>query len=159
LRREDIPPALRIQSETYPAFLRENEDAFASRLDVALPYCLAATLGDVLVGYLLAHGWPSQSPPAVGAILPHAAPGEILYIHDLAVASGERGLGVGRMLVASAFETAARDGLQGAELIAVEGAASYWRKLGFVDATCSEEVAPKVTSYGSEARWLRRSIP
>src|SRR5690349_22819161 len=101
---DDIPAALRIQRENYPAFLREDEEAFISRLDVAAPYCLAATLDDVLVGYLLAHGWPSKSPPAVGALLPRDAPGEILYIHDLAVGSSGRGLAIGRMLIASAFE-------------------------------------------------------
>lgn len=159
LHPKDIPGALTIQRENYPAFLREDKEAFFSRLEVAAPYCLAATLDDVLVGYLLAHGWPSQSPPVVGALLPHEAPGEILYIHDLAVSSGGRGLAIGRMLMQSAFEMAAQDGFQKAELIAVEGAASYWRKLGFVDAACSEELALKVASYGSGARWMVRAIP
>ena len=159
LGSDDLPAALRIQSEVYPEFLREDEKAFASRLDVAAPYCLAAALDGELVGYLLAHGWPSQSPPPVGSILPHDAPSEILYIHDLAVGTAGRGLAVGRMLVSSAFELAARDGLRHAELIAVEGAASYWRRLGFVEAICSEEVAAKVASYGPKALWMSRAIP
>ena len=159
MRNEDLPAALRVQSEVYPEFLREDEKAFASRLDVAAPYCLTATMDGELVGYLLAHGWRSQSPPPVGSILPHAAPSEILYIHDLAVGSAGRGLAVGQMLVSSAFERASGDGLRQAELIAVEGAGSYWRRLGFVDATCSEEAAAKVSSYGSEALWMSRVIP
>ena len=64
LRREDLAAALALQGETYPAFLIEDEAAFASRLDLAGCYCLAATIEDALVGYLLAHGWPGASPPA-----------------------------------------------------------------------------------------------
>lgn len=35
LERRDLPAALAIQSATYPAFLLEDEPAFANRLDVA----------------------------------------------------------------------------------------------------------------------------
>lgn len=156
LEHEDLPAALAIQSESYPAFLLENEAAFASRLDVAAPYCLAATVNGVLVGYLLAHGWPGQSPPAVGALLPRDAPSEVLYIHDLAIGPAGRGLHIGQELVAQACRMAADDGLQTAELIAVQGAASYWRTLGFTEAAVSSSLSAKLATYGADARWMRR---
>lgn len=158
LEPEDLPAALAIQSETYPEFLLEEERAFASRLEVAASYCLAATRGGALVAYLLAHGWPSQAPPAVGAVLCADAASEVLFIHDLAVSSAGRGLGIGRALVSRAFELASRDGLEAAELIAVAGAASYWRKLGFTEAAASADLAAKVAAYGPEARWMRHEI-
>lgn len=157
LRRADLPAALAIQSGNYPYFLREGEDAFASRLDVAATYCLAATVGGRLVGYLLAHGWASQSPPPVGAILAPDAPGEVLFIHDLAVGAAGRGLGLGQRLVARAFEMAARDGSRTAELIAVERAASYWATLGFTETVAAPALAEKVVGYGPAARWMTRS--
>ena len=158
LGRGDLPAALAVQSENYPTFLLENEGAFASRLDLADAYCLAATLDSRLVGYLLAHGWASRSPPAIGAVLPSDAPSEILFIHDLAIGAAGRGLGIGRQLVASAFDMAARTGLRTAELIAVQGAARYWRTLGFAEAQTSPELAAKVADYGADARWMTRTI-
>jgi len=158
LEREDLPAAIAIQSETYPEFLRENERAFVSRLKVKASYCLAAMQDGALVAYLLAHGWPRQAPPAIGTVLPADAPSEVLFIHDLAVSSAGRGLGLGRMLVSCAFKLASRDGLEAAELIAVAGAASYWRKFGFLEAAASAGLAGKVAAYGPEARWMRHEI-
>ncbi|WP_284734368.1 GNAT family N-acetyltransferase [Sphingosinicella terrae] len=158
LRRSDLTAALAIQAESYPSFLQEDEAAFASRLDVAASYCLAATRDGKLFAYLLAHGWPSGSPPPIGAVLPRNPTNEVLYIHDLAVSACGRGSGIGRDLVARAFGLAARDGLQAAELIAVEGAADYWRSLGFVEAAPSESLAAEVAGYGASARWMTHEI-
>lgn len=155
----DLPAALAIQSAVYPSFLVEAADAFASRLDVPAQFCLAAISEGKLVAYLLAHGWPRQSPPPVGAILSPTASSEVLFIHDLAVGPHGRGLGLGRRLVRRAFELAARRKLARAELIAVEGAAAYWRTLGFAEADVSAQLDAKVAVYGQDARWMTREIP
>jgi GNAT superfamily N-acetyltransferase len=158
LNPDDLPAALRLQAAAYPAFLQEDAAAFASRLDVTAPYCFAATRDRRLLGYLLAHGWPRESPPAVGAFLRRDAPSEVLYIHDLTVDAGARGMAIGEQLIAGAVGLAARDGLQLAELIAVAGAAGYCERLGFADAACPDEVAAKVRRYGPGARWMRRAF-
>lgn len=159
LGRRDLPAALDIQAQTYPAFLVEEADAFRSRIDLSASYCLAAKHGGDLLGYVLAHGWRSQSPPSVGTVLADGVPGEVLFIHDLAVAPARHGLGVGHRLIARAFELAFQDGLRRAELIAVEGAADYWRRLGFVEEAVSGELRAKVGTYGPLARWMTRQIP
>lgn len=156
MRKADLSAALELQSQSYPEFLVESEEAFASRLDVAAPYCLVAELDGTLVGYLLAHGWPRQSPPAVGQLLSRTAASEVLFIHDLSVGSAGRGLGIGRRLVEKAFEIAARDKLRTAELIAVEGAASYWKSLGFAQVATAPALAKAVAKYGPAARWMER---
>jgi predicted N-acetyltransferase YhbS len=158
LTRQDVPAALGIQSAAYQEFLREGEAAFASRLDVEPGYCLAATRGGVLVAYLLAHGWPSQSPPPVGAVLTTPSRIDVLFIHDLAVSGAGNGLGLGGTLVTNAFERAVRNGLESAELIAVEGAESYWRTLGFEATEPTAALAHKIVSYGPDARWMTRRI-
>lgn len=158
LGRADLPAALALQSASYPAFLVEDEAAFASRFDVKAPYCLAATIDGVLAGYLLAHGWTRQSPPAVGECLARDVPGEVLYIHDLAIGSAGRGRGIGRQLVAKAFQMAASDGIQTAELIAVEGASRYWQTLGFAQASTSAALRAKLATYGAEATWMDRAM-
>jgi len=154
----DLPAALRIQSQTYPAFLIEDEAAFRSRLDLATSYCLTAKRGDALLGYCLAHGWRGQSPPPVGTVLENGGPSEVVFIHDLAVASSARGLKIGERLVAHALALAANDGLRTAELIAVEGASDYWRRLGFIAGDVAGELKAKVASYGAAARWMTREI-
>lgn len=153
-----VPAALQIQSEAYPAFLIEDEHAFVSRISLAASYCLAATRGEELLGYLLAHGWSRETPAPVGTVLMDGVPSEALFIHDLATASSGRGLGIGRKLVTRAFELAAQDGLQRAELIAVEGAADYWRKLGFGEDAISEALQAKLATYGTHACWMTREI-
>lgn len=159
LARQDLPAALVIQSASYPAFLVEPPDAFASRLAAPIPVCLAALRGGELAGYLLAHGWPRHSPPPVATVLAPQAASEVLFIHDLAVGAGGRGLGLGRQLIDHAFVLAARHGLARAELIAIEGAAEYWRTLGFAEEPVSAQVAAKVARYGAHARWMARDIP
>lgn len=159
LTQADLASALVLQAASYPAFLLEDAEAFASRLAVPAEYCLAAVRGDVLIGYLLAHGWASAAPPPVGTVLRRNVASEILYIHDLAVSSAAKGLGVGRTLIDHAFDLAARDGLSRAELIAVEGAARYWSGLGFDEGTPSPVLAAQVAGYGESARWMTRSIP
>ena len=158
LRLPDLPAALAIQAEAYPAFLREGESAFASRIALTASYCLAARRDGQLLGYLLAHGWRRLSPPAVGAILGDGAPSEVLFLHDLSVAAAGRGLAIGRKLVERAFALAVQDGLRTAELIAVAGAAGYWGKLGFVAEPVSRELAEKVGGYGEAACWMTRAI-
>lgn len=160
LTESELPAALALQAATYPAFLLEDEAAFASRLRLAASHSLAATRDGVLLGYLLAHGWRAQSPPPVGAVLSSdGGAAAVLYVHDLAVAAGARGLGVGRALVDRAFAAAARAGIGAAELIAVEGADGFWRGLGFADAPLDADLRAKVATYGARARWMRRALP
>jgi ribosomal protein S18 acetylase RimI-like enzyme len=156
--RRDLAAALTIQTQVYPALLVESEAAFASRLDAAHPYCLAATVEEQLAGYLLAHGWHRNSPPELGAPLSGAGPVEILFIHDLAVATTGQGLGIGRRLVDHAFDLAVHDGLKSAELVAVEGAAGFWKNMGFVTLDATPEIVAKLAGYGRGATWMGRLI-
>ena len=157
--RQDLPAALSLQNAIYPSFLVEEEDAFLSRINLTASYCLTAKQGDALLGYLLAHGWKRGAPPPVGTVLADGMPSEVLFIHDLAVSPSTRGLGVGQRLIARTFERAARDGLRSAELIAVEGAAGYWRRLGFSESDASGALLEKLATYGTQARWMTRDIP
>ncbi|OAN67207.1 GNAT family N-acetyltransferase [Sphingomonas sp. TDK1] len=153
-----LPQALALQSQAYPAFLVEAAPAFASRLQVAAPYNVVAERDGALLGYLLAHGWTGESPPPVGVVLDPDVTGDTLYLHDLAVSDAGRGSGIGRMLVEHALSRAAADGLVSAELIAVEGAAEYWARLGFDVEPPSPALAAKVAGYGAAARWMRRTL-
>ncbi|RVT94241.1 GNAT family N-acetyltransferase [Sphingomonas crocodyli] len=159
LDQSDLDAALALQNKSYPAFLCEDAIAFASRMALPSNFCLAAFRSNRLIAYLIAHGSAARSPFPVGYVLnPDDAGHDVLFIHDLCVSAAGRGSGVGRQLIDRAFELAVAAGLPRAELIAVEGAAGYWKTLGFVEEQCSPALAAKVASYGADARWMARDI-
>ena len=159
LTESDLPAAIAVQAVVYPVPLLEEPEAFASRLHLPQSYCLAAVCDGRLIAFLLGHGWPRQNPPPLDAVLRPARQNEVLYIHDLAVAPLGRGLRLGQRLLQRAFELAVRDKLTNAELIAVEGAAPYWRRLGFIEPEVPDSLRRKVTAYGKGARWMARALP
>ncbi|RZP17337.1 MAG: GNAT family N-acetyltransferase [Erythrobacter sp.] len=158
LKAEDLKAAIAIQREIYPEKLIESEPVFSSRIGLEGSYCLSAKSDDVLLGYLIAHAWIANSPPALGAVLADPAPKEILYVHDLAVSHHGRGRGVGRKLINRAMATAADEGVAEAQLIAVRGAGSFWEQLGFEKIVASSNLKKKLQSYGSDSVWMTRPL-
>lgn len=150
----DIAEALAIQSQAYPASLQEDAAVFAARLALSPSFCFTARRAGAMVGYLIAHGWERANPPAIGALADPAGASEVLYIHDLAIAPDARGLRLGERLVSHAFEAARATGLGEVELVAVEGAYSFWHRLGFREGH-SPAIAAKLAPYGADARWMR----
>ena len=150
----DIPDALLLQAQSYPEALREKAAVFAARLAFRPCYCLTARRGGEMVGYLIAHPWERANPPAIGSLADPGRQADILYIHDLTIAAGARGLGMGERILARAFVCARADGLSEAELIAVEGAHTFWHRLGFREGH-SPTIAAKTGQYGAQARWMR----
>ena len=158
LQASDLAGVLAIQSDAYPPSLVESEEVFRNRLQLESSYCLAAREGPRLLGYLIAHASPSNVPPSLGTMIQASSRADVLFLHDLAVSSAGRGMGVGRQLVERAFAMASRDGLEIAQLIAVAGAAPYWRGLGFVETPASGTLRAKVMGYGPAAQWMTRAI-
>ncbi len=155
---DDLLDAQALQRDAYAPFLLEDARAFSSRITHESSYCLIAICGKKLVAYLLAHGWRPKSPPRLGEMLSPTGEAEVLFIHDLAVAPPARGSGVGRRLIAQVLASAARDGLRSAELIAVSGAAPYWKKLGFTQVQVSPELRAKIALYGVDACLMERPL-
>tara|TARA_B100000678_G_scaffold233600_1_gene202663 strand:- start:169 stop:777 length:609 start_codon:yes stop_codon:yes gene_type:complete len=149
----DIAEALAIQAQAYPASLQESAAVFAARLALSPSFCFTARRAGAMVGYLIAHGWERANPPAIGTLTGPAGASDVLYIHDLAIAPHARGLRLGERLVARAFDAARASGLGEAELVAVEGAHSFWHRLGFCEGH-SPAIAAKLASYGADARWM-----
>ena len=110
-------------AQHYRAHLRRHIDDSRSLVLVA-PEGDRRGAGDLL-GYLVA----SQ-----GMRAPHYVVREVAMIHDLAVRPDVRGQGIGRALVAAAFERFRRRGLQYVQVSYAPGnpeAARFWPHLGF----------------------------
>ncbi len=152
---QDLDDVLALQAQGYPAALHDSADAFLSRMDLAPRLNLVAHQGDYLRGYLFSHPWRAGSPPPVDAVLPASAPQDCWYVHDLSVAEAARGLGLARRLLIAGRDAASDLGLSRAELIAVEGAAPFWRRQGWsLPAIISQDLAAKVAGYGPSAVFM-----
>ena len=149
----DVPAALALQADGYPEALWDGEAAFVSRMVVAPNWCWALERDGRLEGYLLSHPWASFSPPTPDTVLDRAE-GDVWYIHDLSTARDARGRGVGGALLAAC--EAANSGIRRSELVAVDGAAPYWSRLGWRPAMTGA-VTGQVAKYGPAAIYMARN--
>ena len=156
LRWSDLDRILEIQAAAYPSNLLETGDVFVSKIEHAPEWCLGADGDDGrLVAYVIA--FPMSSTVSVGlhemGIRATADEMPILYIHDMAVDPAAHGSGVGSAILDALKSAAHANGHVVIELVAIEGAISFWETKGFevVDAEVYE-------GYGPGARKMRRFV-
>jgi GNAT superfamily N-acetyltransferase len=80
----------------------------------------------------------------------------MLYLHDLALTSNARGLGLPSRLLSCAFDHARSRALDTMALIAVQGTERFWAGYGFEPTTPSLELLDTLHTYG-DARFMTRS--
>lgn len=151
----DLAAAAAIQNAVYRPHYREPAEILGSRLEIAPTCCWGAFGPDGLAAYILSHPWPAGASPAIGTAL--AAPGacDNWFVHDLAIGEAARGLGLGRALVRAAADAALALGLTRGDLIAVQGAGSFWARMGYADPSDMPlALAAKVAVYGPDARYM-----
>lgn len=156
LTQADMSAVAELQLVAYQPLYHEDQAVLESRRSAAPDLCLGAFDAGKLLAYILSHPWPAGSPPAIGVRLATPEPGlDNWFIHDLAIGPAARGLGLGRTLAASAVQAARQAGLVRGDLIAVQGAWSFWEKMGYRPAADLQPVlAAKVAAYGPDARYM-----
>lgn len=155
----DLPALTAIQNAVFEPLFRESQEILASRLTVAAPCCWGAFEGGELLAYILSHPWPAGSPPAIGTVLSAPGPCDNWFVHDLAIGLAARGLGLGRQLVRAAAHAAMAQGLTRGDLIAVQGAWSFWAKMGYAaPPVLSQALRAKVAGYGEDARYMTAEL-
>lgn len=157
--REAVPSDLRaieLVARAVHPLLPERPEVFAEKLRLFPTGCLVVERGDGVVGYALSHPWPCGAVPPLDRFLGALPRGAAcLFIHDVALTPGARGLGAGRSLLPRLDLVARRHGLGAMALVSVYGTESFWQGLGFT-ATEPEELAE---SYGASARYMTRPLP
>jgi GNAT superfamily N-acetyltransferase len=137
-----------IQKQVYPKALYEDISVLKQKHAVAPESCwVAVDIHDQVQGYLFAHRWAnSKQPPSLNTAMSSYA-GDLLYLHDLAMASDAQGHGLTRHLWQTFVQYARHENLTQGMLVAVNGSVPYWQYKGF------EIQAPVDTSkgYGSDA--------
>ncbi len=135
----------------------EGRDCFENRLALNPAGCFVLQTPGGLEGYLVAYPWTRDAAPTLNTLI-EAIPADasILYLHDLVLTPAMRGQGWSRPAVAAVVDLARASGRTTIALVAVNDAVDFWRGHGF-DVRETPEMAAKLTSYGSDARYMTRA--
>ncbi|ATP90461.1 GNAT family N-acetyltransferase [Aeromonas caviae] len=151
IRTPDWPAIMAIQHECYHQFEPEPLEVMQNKTELAPASCWVAERQGKVLGYLLCHPWRAHQPPPLSVPMKALAGHDEFYLHDLAVSSKARGLGVGQRLLARALAFASHAGYRHAGLVAVQDAPAFWRKQGFVPA----DTGKSLVEYGDGAVYMR----
>ena len=137
----------------------EGRDCFENRLALNPSGCfvLAGAGGDPQ-GYLVAYPWTENTAPALNtliATIPDDA--SVMYLHDLALDPAVRGGGWSRPIVERLAQDARAAGWPALTLVAVNDAAPFWERHGFV-VSDSPGMADKLAGYGPDASYMVREL-
>lgn len=155
LRHDDLPRLAEIAEQVHPDY-PERAVVFAERLALAPEGCLAYEAGGAMAGYAIGHPW-FGAPPRLDAflgVLPKTA--DHFYVHDVALTARARGGGAARAAIDRYRACAEARGLTHLALIAIDGLAPLWRRIGFAAASCPPAW---LAGYGEGAVYMRQAPP
>lgn len=149
----DLPAVSAIAAEVHPDF-PEDDAVFAERQRLFPAGCKVLEGGGRLAAYVLSHPWQAGSCPPLNVLLGALPePASTYYIHDIALLPAARGTGAAGEIVAALKAEAKSAGFAEISLVAVNGSAGFWRRMGFTE-TSIPALAPKLASYGADARHM-----
>jgi predicted N-acetyltransferase YhbS len=157
--KSDLTAMVRIQHECYSGHLLESADAFAAKLSADPDLSFIALRREVPVAYVVAIPWVFGDVPALNGddcAIPAKADG--VYVHDLAASPAARNSGVAGNLLRCVTEAGKAKGYRQAFLVAIRGAASYWRRYGFEAVAVGDALQRRLSAYGEGARYMAKWI-
>ncbi|ATC97225.1 hypothetical protein PTUN_b0904 [Pseudoalteromonas tunicata] len=102
---------------------------------------------------MLAHSWNKEQPPKLFNALPKNTEGDILFLHDLAIASSSFCQGIGSKLMKHLVGIATGLGFKEIRLVSVQNSEMFWQRQGF------KPLPEKVCkSYGADAQLMWRKL-
>ncbi len=136
----------------------EGRACFENRLALHPAGCFVLADDADLCGYLVAYPWTPDGAPTLNTLFA-AIPGDasVMYLHDLVLTPAVRGEGWSKPGVQAVVDLARAGGWPTVALVAVNDAVAFWRGHGF-EVRDTPEVAAKLASYGSDARYMTRRI-
>jgi GNAT superfamily N-acetyltransferase len=152
---DDLPVIERIAEIVHPDY-PESGEVPAERLALFPAGCLIAESAEgTVLGYAVSHPGLLGRPPALDSLLGRISPdADCLYLHDVALLPGARGLGFGESLVDLLRALGSRSGVRVLALTAVNRSTPYWRRRGFSDYSGDRMLAAKLASYGGDAVYM-----
>ena len=137
----------------------EGRDCFENRLALNPAGCFVLAGEDGAPhGYLVAYPWTADAAPALNTLIA-AIPDEasVMYLHDLAIDPAVRSGGWSRPIVERLARDARAAGWPALTLVAVNDAAPFWERHGFV-VDDAPGMAEKLAGYGEGARYMIRRL-
>jgi ribosomal protein S18 acetylase RimI-like enzyme len=134
LTGDDVNAVAALEREAFAPELHESADALRRLIELFPEGAFGCFDEDGLCGF--AFGVPLRAGTTLALGLPlDEVPqdADTFYIHDVAVASRCRRLGVGRLLAGHLLSAARARGLRRAELVSVQGSAPFWARFGFAE--------------------------
>jgi GNAT superfamily N-acetyltransferase len=138
----------------------EGRDCFENRLALNPSGCFVLADGEEGAprGYLVAYPWTENAAPALNTLIAAIpADASAMYLHDLALDPAVRGGGWSRPIIERLARDARAAGWPALTLVAVNGAAPFWERHGFI-VVQAPGMAEKLAGYGPDARYMRRSL-
>ncbi len=154
----DLPDVSRIQQACYSPEILESENSFSAKLSANPDFCFMAVKGGMPTGYVVALPW------VFGEVLdldgdhytvPSGA--DSLCIHDMAVSPMARKSGSAQHLLNAVIDTAKHKGYKRIFLVAVQGAASYWKRHGFKIMPADDTLQRELSEYGEGAVYMAKT--
>lgn len=154
---DDLDRVARIATIGFPNHF-EGRAMFANRLALKPAGCYVLETPGGLEGYLIAYPWRTDSAPVLNTLIEAIpAEAEVIYLHDLVLTPAVRGQGWSKPAVAAVVDLAKAGGWATVALVAVNDAVDFWRGHGF-EVRQTPEMAAKLASYGSDARYMTRAV-
>ncbi|MEO7573264.1 MAG: GNAT family N-acetyltransferase [Acidimicrobiales bacterium] len=148
----DIPAVCEIQAGAYrDSSFHESPETFAAYLRAFPAGSLAAVADHSLVGYGVGHPWLKGVPPPLDLTeLELPTTPTCFHVHDISVQV--KGVQLGTRLLRQLVKVAADEQLEFLDLIAVQGADTYWHQFGFRPSEPETQAAKAL--YGSTAVYM-----
>lgn len=157
MRAGDIDDVVRVAALGFPDH-PEDRACFENRLALYPTGCFALQAADAVEGYLIAYPWRYGSAPALNSLIERPpADADLIYLHDLALSPAVRGRGAAGPVLDQLVDRTRAAGLDRVALVAVNQAAPFWERHGFVD-ELAPGMAEKLASYGPDARYMIRRL-
>jgi ornithine decarboxylase len=153
LAETDWPRIASLESATYADLgLSEGLDGLRSRAGDGTSFVVESD--GLVIGYVLALSYPYGRFPDLLEPEPVPARDADLHLHDMAVAAGHRGAGLGSRLTGHLLAAARNHGYERVSLVALDGRDAFWARQGFHP----QPSVPAPTGYGPGATYMSRLL-
>jgi ribosomal protein S18 acetylase RimI-like enzyme len=161
IRAADLAAVMALQDSCYSNNLYEPPELLVRRLAAAPESCwLAESPAGELLAYLFCYPSLAGKVTPLGSPFQVASKPELLYLHDMAVSTKARGLGLASRLLQQAEDFACQYSLSRLALVAVQGSVGYWQRQGFIvqDQPTAEAQAALNSYRGEQARYMMKAF-
>ncbi|MGO8839488.1 MAG: GNAT family N-acetyltransferase [Limisphaerales bacterium] len=134
--------------------LPERPEVFEEKVRLFPKGCKKFVLNGNMVGYGISHPWMLNTIPPLNKFLKNLPEKpECLYLHDIVIAPGARGMGAAGRYVDYIKQLAVEISIPSLALVSVYGTDVLWSRFGFRTVQNSD-LNRKLISYGTTAKYM-----